>query len=242
MARGGPTFDKERISLNLARLKKGGETFEVVIDPDLAIAYTQNKPGIELREVLKAEEIFADAKKGIQASEEHMQAVFQTTKSLEVADHILQEGDIQLTHEHREQLREAKYNKLVSIIHMNAVNPQTQTVHPEDRIRRALDEAKFRINEFKQAQEQVQDALKAIRPILPIKFTTFIADIHLPAAHAAKCYGVLTSYGTLQDEQWLSDGTLAAKIELPAGRYSALVEELSNKTHGDVEITKQEKN
>ena len=240
MSRGGPTFDKEKISLNLARLKKGGENFEVVIDPDLAIAYKKGAQ-VQLKEVLKAPEIFSDAKKGKLASEEHMQSLFETAKPEEVADIILSQGEIQLTHEHREQLREAKYNKLVSIIRLNAINPQTGIVHPENRIRKALEESKFRINEFKEAQEQVPDALKAIRPLLPIKFTTFIADIHLPATHAAKCYGALSKYGTLQKEQWLSDGTLAVKIELPAGRYGELVEELSNKTHGDVEITKQEK-
>lgn len=240
MSRGGPTFDKERISLNLAKLRKGGEDFEVVIDPDLAIAYKQNKQ-TDLRKVLKAEQIFADAKKGELASEEHMKAIFETSEALEIAKIILEKGEIQLTHEHREKIREAKYNQLVRIIHMNAINPQTQTVHPEDRIRRALEEGKFRIDEFKEPQEQVQEALKAIRPIIPIKFTTFIADIHLPAEHAAKCYGILTNYGVLQKEQWLSDGTLAAKIELPAGRYHALVEELSDKTHGNVEITKHEK-
>lgn len=241
MVRGGPTFDRERYSLNLAKMKKGGEDFEVVVDPDQAIAYKQEQPGVDIKDVLKAEQVYADAKKGELASEEHMQAVFGTQDPLEVADVLLKEGEIQLTHEHREQLREQKYNKIVSTIHMNAINPQTGTVHPQDRIRRALEEAKFRIDEFKKAQDQVQDALKQIRPILPIKFTTFIADIHLPAEQASKCYGTLTKYGTLQKEQWLSDGTLAAKLELPAGRYSALVDELSSKTHGDVEITKQEK-
>ena len=28
------TFDKERLSVNLARLKKAGENFEVIIDPE----------------------------------------------------------------------------------------------------------------------------------------------------------------------------------------------------------------
>ena len=226
--------------MNLAYMKKGGEEFEVVVDPDAAIAYRRGELE-DISQVLKAERIFADAKKGIQASEEHMQTVFGTDDALEIADTILKEGEIQLTHEHREALKEQKYNKLVSIIHMNAINPQTETVHPEDRIRRALDEANFRIDIHKTAQEQLQEALHDIRPILPIKFTTFIADIHLPADHASKCYGTLTQYGKLTKEQWLSDGTLAAKVELPAGRYGDLVDELSSKTHGNVEITKHEK-
>lgn len=238
--RGGPTYDKERISVNLARLKKGGENFEVVIDADNAVKYVEGVQKIELDDVLKAEHIYADAKKGELASEEHMDALFETRDPRKIAEIILADGEIQLTHEHRERIRENKLNKLVQIIRINAINPQTNTVHPEDRIRKSLEQGKFRINEFKRAQDQVQDALKAIRPILPITFTTFTADIHLPSEYAAKCYGVLGQYGNVKDEQWLSDGTLAAKVEVPAGRYNELVDELANKTHGTVEITKIE--
>lgn len=239
--RGGPTYEKERISVNLARLKKGGETFEVVVDPDLAVQYKQNPKSTDIRKVLQAEHIYADARKGELASEQHMGAVFETKKPLEVADIILQTGEIQLTHEHRERIRETKRNKIIHTIHLNAINPQTKTVHPKQRIESALEEARFRVNEYKKAEEQIQDAISAIRPIIPITFTTFIADIHLPAEHAAASYSILKQYGTMTSEQWLSDGSLAVKVELPAGRYNELVDELASKTHGSVEITKTEK-
>lgn len=238
--RGGPTFDEERISINIARMRKGGEDFEIVIDPDLAVDYRNGKQ-VDIKDILKAEKIWADAKKGELASEEHMEALFGTAEPLQIAPIILREGEIQLTHEHREQMRVAKYNRVVSLIHMNAINPQTQVVHPEERIRRAMEEARIRIDPIRPADDQLKEVVKKLQPILPLKFTTFIADVHLPAEHAAKTYGVLTQYGTVESEQWLSDGSLAAAIELPAGRYNDFVEELSSKTHGDVEITKKEK-
>lgn len=238
--RGGPTFDQERFSVNVARLKKGGETFEIVIDPDAAVTYKEGGSAT-LKDVLKAEKIMADAKKGELASETHMQSLFGTTEPLKVAQIILDKGEIQLTHEHRERVREQKRNKVATIIHLNAINPQTGVVHPLERIKRAMEEARVRLDEFRTAQDQVQDVVKQLQPVLPIKFTTFIAEIHLPATHAAKCYGVFEQYGTLQKEDWLSDGSLAVKLEVPAGRYNDLVDELSSKTHGDVEITKQER-
>lgn len=240
MSKGGPTYDHERISLNLARMRKGGEDFEIVVDPDLALAHKRGD-SVDIKDVLKAEKIWADAKKGELASEEHMQALFATTEPLEVAEIILREGEIQLTQTHREQLQKAKYNKIVSIIHMNAINPQTGTVHPEERIRRSMEEARITMDVYKTAQEQVQDVVKKLQPIIPLKFTTFIAEVHLTAGQAAKHYGVLTHFGTIAKEEWLSDGSLAATIELPAGRYNDFVEELSSKTHGEVEIRKHEK-
>ncbi len=238
MAKGGPTYDHERFSINVARLRKGGETFEVVIDPDIALEAKAGKA--EVKDALNSEKIWADAKKGELASEEHMESLFGTTEPLAVAAIVLRDGEIQLTQEHRDRMAEAKYNKVVSIIHMNAINPQTGVVHPEERIRRAMEEAKVRIDPLRPAEDQVKDAVHKLQPILPIKFTTFIADVRLPAEHAAKCYGALTQYGSIVKEQWLSDGSLAASVELPAGRYNALVDDLSSKTHGDVEIEKHE--
>ena len=50
------TFDKERLSVNLARLKKAGENFELIIDPDKILEYRKNKA--EVRDVLMYEKIF----------------------------------------------------------------------------------------------------------------------------------------------------------------------------------------
>ncbi len=238
--RGGPTFDHERVQMNLARLRKGGENLEVVGDPDAAISYKQGKLN-DINDVLRAHKIFFNAKKGELASEEHLLNLFGTSDPLIIADKIIHEGDIQLTVEHREQLREAKAKKIVRMIHMNAVNPSTGIVHPEERIRLAMQEARVRIDEFKSAEEQVNDIVKKLRPIIPIRFVTYLADVRLPSVHAAKNYGVLEHYGTIVREEWLSDGSLAASVEIPAGSFSDLVDELSAKTHGEVQIEKHEK-
>ena len=60
------SFDREKITINLAKLKKGGEMFEVVINPDRIIDYKNNKIS-DVREVIMYEKIFYDAKKGLEA-------------------------------------------------------------------------------------------------------------------------------------------------------------------------------
>ena len=87
-------YDQERAHLNLARLKKAGEHFEVVIDPEKIMDYRQKK--IELKELLLYEKVFAEAKKGLEASDELIKNVFGTDNPLEVAKVILAEGEIQL--------------------------------------------------------------------------------------------------------------------------------------------------
>ena len=104
-----------------------------------------------------------------------------------------------------------------------------------------FEEARIKVDAYRSAEAQVNEIVDKLLPIIPIKFTTFTAEINLPATHAAKVYGVLEHYGKIVREEWLSDGSLSAAVELPAGRYNELVDELSSKTHGNVQITKHEK-
>ena len=97
-------------NLNLAKLKKGGEEFEIDIEPNLAIDFSQRKD-VDIKDVLKAEKIFANAKKGLLASEEKMNELFGTTDTLEIAKIILKEGEIQVTSEYRDKNRAKKKRK-----------------------------------------------------------------------------------------------------------------------------------
>lgn len=227
------TFDQEKVSLNLARLKKEGENYEIVIDPDLAVSYKEGEDA-DIEDVLKAQAIFSDAKKGEHASEERMHAVFKTNNPLEIAKHILEHGQIQLTAQYRAKVREDKRKALVQLICKNACDPKTKLPHPPARIENALNEAKVKIDEFKRVQDQLQDAIKALRPILPISIETRIVKITLPSQFAAKLYGMLQNYGKTQSENWLSDGSWEGTMEIAAGQTSEFFEKLNQATHSDV--------
>ena len=90
---GSMTMDKERADFSLARLKKSGENWEVVIEPNTAIAL-RNGEAVEIRDALRSEDIFSDAKKGMQAPEHNFQSVFKTNNQLEIAKMIIMEGDL----------------------------------------------------------------------------------------------------------------------------------------------------
>ena len=53
----------------IARLKKGGETFEVLVDPYLARDLKEGKE-VDFEQLLAIEEVFKDARKGERASKE----------------------------------------------------------------------------------------------------------------------------------------------------------------------------
>ncbi len=237
----GQTFDQEKVSFNLAKLKKGGEMFEVVIDPDLAINYIEGKD-VALKDVLKAEKVFSDAKKGLLASEEHMQSLFNTIDVLEIAKKILKEGEIQLTAEHRERIREEKKRRLMERIRINAVEPKTGLPHPAKRIELAFEEAKIKISETQSIDEQIKDIVKKLQVILPIRFEQAIMRIHLSAENAQKAYGDVKKFGTMQQEEWLNDGSWLCRVEIPAGLQNEFIDMLNEKTQGNAEIEKVKRN
>ena len=235
---GEKTFDPEKVHFNLVKFSKFGKNFELVVDPDLAIDYKDRKKDSkeDLSDVLKAEKIFFDAQKGHFAPEEDIIQVFGTTDVLSVAQKMISEGEIQLTSEHREKLRAEKRRKIIQIIHRSAVDPKTGLPHPEIRIENAMNEAKVKISEMKKAEDQIQDVLSALKPIMPIKFDEKTVVINLPLQFAAKLHGLLKNYGKIESEQWLGDGSYTCKMKIPAGMQADIMDELNNKTRGAVQI------
>jgi len=236
MSRGKPiSYDKERVSFNLARLKKGGKEFEVVVEPDNAIAFKKGA-SLDIREVLRGEHIFSDAKKGVLASDNDMKAIFNTDDPLKVALIILKEGEIQLTTEYREKLREDKRKKILFIIQRNAIDPTTKLPHPLTRIENAFEQIKFKVDEFKNAEEQVDDVVKHMMVVMPIRLEQIILQIDVPSQHAHQAYGVLKKIGTIKKDTFGSDGSLSLELQIPAGLQEEVLEKLNSMTHGGVDV------
>jgi len=227
------TFDKERLSVNLARLKKAGENFELIIDPDKILKYRKNKA--EVRDVLMYEKIFSDAKKGFEASAERLKSVFGTDNILESAKIILDKGEIQFTQEYREQKRKEKLNKILNIITRNAVDPKTGIPHPRVRIEAAMDEAKTKIDDYKDAEDQISDILKSLQPVLPIKFAMKEIQVKISPLYAGKAYSVVERYGKIKMDNWQTDGSWICSVEIPAGMQNEFFDALNKLTHGSME-------
>ncbi|MDD5087134.1 MAG: ribosome assembly factor SBDS [Candidatus Nanoarchaeia archaeon] len=231
----GQIYDKERFSLNLAKLKKGGENFEVSIDSDKAIEFRQGKD-IPIEEVIKSENIFSDAKKGLLASENMMQELFNTTDPKEIAKIIIKQGEIQLTSEYRQKLRDEKKKRIIDYIHVNGADPKTGTPHPITRIENAFEEVKIHIDEFKSEDSQIQEIIKKLRQVLPIKFEINEIEVKIPAVHAGKMYSVVKNFAKIIKDEWLNDGSWRCIVELPGGLKNDFFDKLNNLTHGEIEI------
>ncbi|MBT4539780.1 ribosome assembly factor SBDS [Candidatus Woesearchaeota archaeon] len=221
--------------LNLARIKKFGKTFELSINPDAALKFKSGEI-TDLREVVLADHIFVDARKGQLASTAEMEEVFQTAEFDKVAKVILTQGEIQATAEHRAEERQQRRKQLIQMIHTQAVDPQTKIPHPATRIEAALEEAKFSLVDHKSVEEQFEDAVHKLRPIIPISIQKAKLSVTVPASHTGKLYGYLKNAGKVLSESWENNGDLKCQIELPAGLQQDVIDKLNAETHGTVHI------
>jgi len=218
----------------IARYKREGKNFEIMVDGDKALLFKGGKE-IPINEVVITMDIFSDIKKGLHAAENDLMIHFKTINKEEVCKKIIKDGEVQITAEQQKKFREEKIKQIINIIHRNAVDPKTGLPHPPQRIENVMNEKKVSIDPFKTAESQVEKVVSALREVLPIKFEIREIAIKIPAQYSGKSFGVLKQYGKVMKEEWLSNGSLAVVLEIPAGMQEDLFDKLNGLTSGNVE-------
>ncbi|MFC7210271.1 ribosome assembly factor SBDS [Natronoarchaeum sp. GCM10025321] len=219
-----------------ARLESHGERFEVLVDPDAALSIKRDDFDGELEDVIAAEDVFENASRGDRPTESDLEDVFGTTDPLEIIPEVIERGEIQITAEQRREMQEKKHKQLVNQITRNAVNPQMDDApHPPDRIESALEDAGFSVDPMEPVEEQVDDALDALRPVIPIRFDEVTVAVQVPADKAGSAQAKLREFGELQREEWQADGSWIGVLKFPAGLQNEFFERANEVTSGEAE-------
>ncbi len=217
----------------IARFESHGERFEIIISPEVIERIRDGSP-LDMED-LASEFIFFDAKKGNKASVDKMEEVFNTNSIEEIAKIIVLKGDVQLTTEQRHEMQEKKQKRIVDIIVKNAMDPQTKTPHPRQRIELAIKEAGVHIDPFKPVDDQVKLVVEALRPIIPLAMEQVKISVKISSLYIGKAYGVARNFGVLEREDWQSDGSWIGIVRIPAGMQTDFYDKLNDATNGNVE-------
>ncbi|MGC8992167.1 MAG: ribosome assembly factor SBDS [Thermoplasmata archaeon] len=218
----------------VARYEYKGHHFEILIDPNIIDAVKEGKIK-NIVDYMVIDQVFKDARKGDRIGEEILKEVFGTTDINEIAKIIITKGQVQLTTEQRRKMLEDKKKQIVAEIAKNAINPQTNTPHPPQRIEKAIEEAKVHIDPFKSVQEQIPIVIKAISKLIPIKIEKLKIEIKVSGDAYGKIYQDLVRMGTLIREEWLDNGSWVGVVEIPAGMQVEFFDLLNKKLHGNLE-------
>ena len=219
-----------------ARLESHGARFEVLVDPDAALAIKRGEFDGDLEDVIAAEDVFDDASRGDRPAENDLEKVFETTDPLEIIPEVIERGEIQITADQRREMQEQKRKQLIDTIARNAINPQMDDApHPPERIENALEEAGFTVDPMEPVEQQVDDALDALRPVIPIRFEEVTIATQLPAEYAGSAQAKIRTYGELEREEWQPDGSWIGVLTFPAGLQNDYYDLVNELTSGEAE-------
>ncbi|MCS7104523.1 MAG: ribosome assembly factor SBDS [Thermofilaceae archaeon] len=221
--------------LGIARLSKGGKRFEIMVNIEKAWRVKGGET-VNIREIVESPHIYYDARKGLKASPEDLREVFGTEDVLKVAEVIIKQGELQLSAEQRRELIDMKKKQIIDFIWRNAVDPRTGAPHPHKRIEIALEEVGFPVDPFRPVEVQVQEAIKALSKILPLKIARALVAVRIPSQYSGKTYGVLSKIGKILRSEYASDGSWLAELEIPAGMTESLIEQVNSLTKGEGEV------
>lgn len=255
-SRSGPSKIFDLGKYIIVKLRKGKHSFEMVADPEAAWkakkllqdrikdkkdvtpvnpAQIIKDPEISLSDIYPSFEIFSDLKKAVRVTDEEMTEAFQNTDPQLISAIILLEGDFAWTKAQRDSWFEQKRKQIVTILARNCINPQTKKPHPPQRIEKAIEEAHVALDLNKTAEEQIEDVLKKIATVIPIRMETLEMAVKVPPQYAAKAYSTIEKYSHIKQSEWANDGSWVGVVTMPAGLQSEFLEKLNNLTHGRVQ-------
>ena len=225
--------------VTVVRYTYSGDKFELLVKPDPAFDYKIGKI-TEISKVLVSDEIYTDSNKGTRETNEKLEQIFKTIDSTKIAEIIMKKGELNLTTEQRKKMISEKRKQLVTFIAKTYVDPRSHLPHPPLRIEQAMNDGRISIDPFKNVDEQVKDIVEKLRPIIPLKSENIILSISVPAQFVAQSYTVLKSTGTLKKEEWQTNGSLKAILEIPAAVRPNVIDRLGAVTKGTafVEVLK----
>ncbi len=225
--------------VSVVRYSFEGEKFEILVKPDPALEFKLGKRK-DISPILVSDEIYSDSSKGTRASSEKLLKAFKTEDSLAIAEKILQKGVLNLTTDQRRKMTSEKRKQIVNFISKTYVDPKSHLPHPPLRIEQAMEDGRVSIDPHKNAEDQVKDIVEKLRSIIPLKSENLVLEIIVPAQYAAQSYSVLKSNGILQKEEWQSNGSLKAILEIPAAARPNVIDRLGSITKGtaSVEVVK----
>lgn len=214
---------------------KGNKQFEILVDPDLAKKAKMEGEDYDIQRLLFVQEVFVDAGEGERASADELEDEFDTTQVMEAAEEIFEKGKMQLTTDQKADIREDKWKQLVSMIARRAQDPKTGNPHPPQRVENALNEAGFHVNWDSNIEEEFDEAIDILRPIIPISLDEKTVALRIPVDNAGQAYDRIQQVADVEEEQWGNE-FFTARLTLPAGVLSELVDELQDMTSGQTEM------
>ncbi|MEM0243485.1 MAG: ribosome assembly factor SBDS [Candidatus Aenigmatarchaeota archaeon] len=197
----------------IACYKVKGQKFEILVDPFKAFEFKKNKK-YKIEEILAVNDIFKDARKAERASANELKQAFNTTDIFKIAEEILSNGEIQIPTELKRKLIEEKKNQIINLISRRFINPQNNLPHPPQRIELAMEQAKVSIDPFVDAELQLENIVKELKKIIPLRIEYLTLEIKIPINVGSKAINEIKRLKlSILSENW-TENYLYLKVKI----------------------------
>jgi ribosome maturation protein SDO1 len=212
-----------------ARIKAKGKHFEILVDLEEALKVQKGQG--DLNSAVMSKEVYHELSKGSKVSSADMMDAFGTTDFNEICKKIIEKGEVQKNQDFRDAEREARIKLVVSLILRNCVD-QNGRPYTEDRIKRAIEEAKVPIDD-RPAEQQMIHIVETLKKVIPIRVEIKRVKLTIPAQYTGQVYGILKDFK--DGEEWLANGSLQVTLSIPSGMQIDFYDKLNNITHGAIQ-------
>ncbi len=230
----------------IAKISFHGKDFEIIVDSKKINDYKSGKisdisdilivDGVfrNLRKVKSLDKgvLFKDNKTVLRVEDSELSTVFNTTDHQTIAKKIIDDGEIQYTTEQRKALLERKQRAVINLIANQSIDPRTNAPHTPARIESAMKQARASVDMHKPAESQVQDIIKNIPSILPIKLEFKEIEIKTPIKYAGLLKKIMQDFGQIEKENWIGTNYIAM-ISIGAGLVDTFLGKVNGLTHGE---------
>jgi ribosome maturation protein SDO1 len=78
--------------------------------------------------------------------------------------------------------------------------------------------------------------MKALRPLIPIRFEELRVAVRIPPEYAAKAYGDIDAFARIEQEEWQKDGSWICVVKIPGGMQVELESLVRKVTKGGGQV------
>lgn len=220
-------------SSQIVRYKHGKTVFEVMTRPGSVLKYRDGKLGWD--NVLVADEVFTNSKKGDRAKASELKAAFGTDQSGECAKIVVERGELQLSAAERKEKVETRKREIIGYLHKHYVDPKTKMPHPFTRIENAMDQIKYHVDADEPVEKQVDQVLKKMPGILTFRKEEIYGVVKVGHAFYGQCQGLVQKYCKVEKEDWDGQGC-SMRVSLVPGDYDTLASALNKVTKGEFQF------
>ncbi len=221
------------------KYKKAKANFEVLVDFDKLNQFKKDQEKgenkVNVFDVLADDKVFKDQKKGELASENELQAHFQTVKQEQILKTILLQGECQIPTAFKNKLREQIKRQIISYISENATNPQTRGKYANTMIEGEINKIRFNYEINKDFMPQATEMLKLLKKIMPIAISKSKIQMRIPGQHCGNFYGQFRQLGKTTNEKFDDHGNLCLEMEVSDSVIDRVIDEVKRKSNNEAE-------